>query len=77
MPGSFLRAGFNYSMIENDFIFGGKDVKFTRASIGAAFLIFNTITLEVYSSYSLLKPSSGSIQRDWLESIVSLKLLNF
>lgn len=77
MPGSFLRAGFNYSMIENDFIFGGKDVKFIRASIGAAFLIFKTITLEVYSSYSLLNPSSGSTQRDWLESIVSLKLLNF
>ncbi|MBZ0199819.1 MAG: hypothetical protein K8H86_08125 [Ignavibacteriaceae bacterium] len=76
MPGSFLRGGFNYSMIENDFIFGGKDVKYTRATLGAAFNIFNTVTLDVYTSYSFLKPSSGSVQRDWLESVVSLKLLN-
>jgi len=75
--GTFLRAGYNYSKIENDFIFGGKDVSFNRATLGAEVEIFEAITLELFTSYSFLTPSIGKTERAWFDSIVSLKLLNF
>ncbi|MCF8306967.1 MAG: outer membrane beta-barrel protein [Ignavibacteriales bacterium] len=72
-----VRCGYNFSKIENDFVFGGKDATFNLFSVGASIEILDGYDLEFYSSFSSLKPSSGSINREWFDIVFALKVLNF
>lgn len=73
----FLRTGFNYGMIENDLIFGGKDCTVNKLTCGLGFPFFNLFTVDANIQYNRILPKAGNITRSYLSGNFTIMLKTF
>ncbi len=74
----FLRAGYNYGILEHDLLGGGKDVKYFLISGGIGLKIFKSFSVDLRFDYSNYKPDlPAQTNRSSFGTYIEAKLFEF
>lgn len=77
LPNTFLRAGFNFGIVEKDILSGGEDVSYYAVTCGVGVRFFNSFDVDLSFSYNNYKPKMGDKQRSQFGSFLTTKLYSF
>lgn len=70
----FLRAGFNYGIIENDLVFGSKDCSVHKISAGIGMPFFDLFIIDANIQYTNISPRKGEISRSFIIGNLAITL---
>ena len=77
LPNTFLRAGFNFGIVEKDILSGGEDVSYYAVTCGVGVRFFNSFDVDLSFIYNNYKPKMGDKQRSQFGSFLTTKLYSF
>lgn len=70
----FLRAGFNFGIIENDLLSGSKDCSVYKISAGIGMPFFDLFTIDANIQYTNFSPKEGEISRSYIIGNLAITL---
>ncbi|MFA6980888.1 MAG: DUF6850 family outer membrane beta-barrel protein [Ignavibacteriaceae bacterium] len=76
-PDAFLRAGFNYAVVENDILSGGTDVSFYAITCGIGVRFYNSFDVDFSFIYDNYKPKYDDKKRSHFGGFLTTKLYSF
>ncbi|MDP3148918.1 MAG: hypothetical protein Q8N83_07290 [Ignavibacteria bacterium] len=73
----FARAGFNYGIIPEDILSGGKDVNYYVVTLGTGLKFNNSFDVDLTFVYNSYQPKNENIKRTRFGSFLTVKLFSF
>jgi hypothetical protein len=73
----YLRAGYNYTSLERDIVYGGENVTINRISAGAGIYLLPSLSLDILMEYNFYKGLPADLKKSGYSALTTVKLYSF